>query len=469
MQATIRAAALVAAVFVSGCGDDGQRPDDGGTGADSGSGSNTDGGQSGVCGPPSPFSQGKQPTRTITVSSSTMPGMHASIEAAAAVATPGTRIQLLPGTHESDQFVANLRGTEAEPIWISGMSGAVISGGAQALQLQRPAYVVLELFEVANTTANGINIDDGGDFDNTTAGHHVVLHNISIHDVGSAGGNNDCLKVSGINNLYVRYSMFQNCGGGGSGIDHVGVHGSLIESNVFDGRMGNAVQSKGGSTDHDLMFNHARITGTRVFNMGGSTDLTLFRPSLSTSAPNAEARRIRAYDNIVWGLTAQATPFALVGCVDCIVAHNVVRGAYRWHLRILQETATDSDPYTFEPARDGMIANNAFEFSAATLATAVNVGGDTEPSTFQFRNNAWLAMDNPSQSMPTGLPTPEMGGVVGESVELIWNEDDLHSPAIYCNSSNPLAGMGFDLPIGYHGGSCPDSPSSIGPLVPACI
>ncbi|MFN0247796.1 MAG: right-handed parallel beta-helix repeat-containing protein [Kofleriaceae bacterium] len=466
MRATIHTAALVAAVVVCACGDDANTAGDGGGSGSDGGGSGSDGGSSGVCGPPPPFSTGKTPSRTITVSSSTMSGDHPSIEAAAAAATPGTRIQLLPGMHQTDQFVANLRGTEAEPIWITGMTGVVISGGGQALQLQRAAYVVLEAFEVANTTANGINIDDGGAFDDPLAAHHVVVDGVRIHDIGSAGGNNDCLKVSGIRDLYVLRSEFRNCGGGGSGIDHVGVHRSVISRNTFDARMGNAVQSKGGSTDHDIEYNSVRITGSRAFNVGGSTDLTLFRPSLSTSAPNAEARRIRVYDNIVWGLDAMATPFAIVGCVDCIVAHNGVRGSYRWHMRILQETPTDSAPYTFEPARDGLVANNVFEFSSVTLNTAVNVGGDTDPGSFVFRNNLWYAT-NGGSSTPS-LPTPETGGVVGTSSEIPWRDDLREPTSCVTVEPAPLLDMGHEIPIGEHGAGCVDSTPSIGPLLGRC-
>jgi hypothetical protein len=471
MRATrIHTAALVAAVVVSAaCGDDATTNGDGGSGSGSdGGGSGSDGGSSGACGAPAPFSVGKQPTRTITVSSSTMSGDHASIEAAAAAATPGTRILLLPGMHQSDQFVANLQGTEAEPIWISGMARPIIAGGAQALHLQRPAYVIVEGIEVANTTANGINIDDGGSFDNPLAAHHVVVDAVHIHDIGTAGGNNDCLKVSGINYLHVTHSEFRNCGGGGSGIDHVGVHHSVISRNRFFARMGNAVQSKGGSTDHDIAYNNVAITGSRAFNIGGSTDLNLFRPSLSTSAPNAEARRIRAYDNFVSDLDAMATPFAIVGCVDCVVAHNAVRGSYRWHLRILQETPTDSAPYTFEPARGGLVANNVFEFSSTTLATAVNVGGDTDPDSFVFRNNFWVAT-NGGNSTPS-LPTVETGGVVGQMSNIPWtgNAQDPVGCIVFGFSTPPLFQAGYEVPIGEHGAGCIDTPASIGPMLPIC-
>ena len=460
-------AALVAAVVVSACGDDANTTGDaGGSGSDGGGSGSDDAGRPSGCTPSLPFSSGKTPARTITVSSATMSGTHASIEAAAAAATPGTRIQLLPGTHEADQFVANLRGTEADPIWITGMPGAVVSGGAQGLQLQRAAYVVLEQFEVQNATANGVNIDDGGDFDDTTASHHIVVSELTIHDIGSAGGNNDCLKVSGLNNLHVQYSTFRNCGGGGSGIDHVGVHDSVILDNRFDGRMGNAVQSKGGSTDHDIRGNRVRITGSRSFNIGGSTDLALFRPPLSTTAPNAEARRIRVYDNVIWNLDAQATPFAFVGCAECVVAHNAVRGSYRWHLRILQETPTDSAPYTFEPARAGLVANNIFEFSSTTLSTAVNVGGDTDASSFVFRNNLWFATSGGS-STPS-LPTPEMGGVVGQSPGIGW-VDDLQDVAACLTSIPAPLQAGYEIPIGSHTMACFGTPVAIGPELPICI
>jgi hypothetical protein len=470
MRALLQTAALVAAVVVSACGDD--SPANG----DANPGSDADIGDALIspaqCSIPQPWSAVKQPARTITVSSSTQPGMYVTIEAAAAAATPGTRILLLAGTHTPDQFVADLRGTEDAPIWISGSIQPqqvfpVISGGAQALQLERPAYVVIEGIEVQNATSNGINIDDGGDFDDVAAANHVVVDNVKIHDIGTASGNNDCLKVSGINDLFVQASTFRNCGGGGSGIDHVGVHHSVVYASSFDARMENAVQSKGGSTDHDIRGNNVRITGPRAFNLGGSTDLDLFRPSLSMTAPNAEARRIRAFDNTIWNLGPQATPFAFVGCVDCVAAHNAARDHQRWHLRILQETATSSPPYTFEPAKNGLVANNIFEFTAADLATAVNVGTDTDAASFVFRNNVWFASDNPTQSAPT-LPSTETGGIVGEDPNVPW-QDSLDLSSFVCVPPPPLYRRGYEIPIGFHDSACDTLVGiSIGPF-PPCV
>ena len=45
------------------------------------------------------------------------------------------------------------------------------------------------------------------------------------------------------------------------------------------------------------------------------------------------------------------------------------------------------------------------------VKTFVNVGGNTEPDTFTFRNNAWFDIDNPERG-PSGLPVAESGSVV---------------------------------------------------------
>ena len=86
--------------------------------------------------------------------------------------------------------------------------------------------------EIHSSTANGINADDGGETANPLASHHLVFRRLSIHDIGS-GGNNDCLKLSGIYDFWVLDSTIARCGGGasGSGIDCVGCHEGLIARN----------------------------------------------------------------------------------------------------------------------------------------------------------------------------------------------------------------------------------------------
>jgi hypothetical protein len=414
------------------------------------------------CAAPFPFSVGIAPLRTITVGPG---GDHATIEAAAAVATPGTAIRLLPGTHAGDQFVANLRGTAQAPIWIGGAAGTrpIVSGGANAIQLSRPAFVVIHDLEITGSTQNGINIDDAAEYADPLAAHTVVVEDVYFHDIGAAG-NEDCLKISGVNDLLVLDSRFERCGAGGSGVDHVGSHRSTILRNTFDDRMGNAVQSKGGSTDHDIRENRTRITGERAFNLGGSTGFEFFRPPLSTTAPNAEARRIRLYDNLIFPPTT-GTPFAFVGCIDCAATHNYVGGAYLRHFRILQETVTQA-PHTFEPAARGLVANNIFDYQRAAATGGINIGASTDPGSFVYRNNLWYAADAPAQSMPTGFQAPTTGDVAGQDPSTNVPADPRAVIVSPCADAPELnAGARLDPGFGVHALACREELGvSIGPF-----
>ena len=464
----------IALVLLAACG--GDTPVGGDGGNNGGDGSSSGDAAPPTCAPPATFADGLTPTRVLHVAANAAPGGDGSsgapfqnIEQAAAAATPGTAIRLGPGTHEADQFVSALHGTADAPIWIGGEPGQakpVISGGATAIQLQRANFVVIHDLEVSGATANGINLDDGGMFDDETAAQYLAVERVFVHDIGT-GGNNDCLKVSGLNHLWVYDSHFEDCGAGGSGVDHVGCHHTVIADNVFDGAMSTAVQAKGGSTDIDIRGNRIAIEGQRAFNLGGSTDLTLFRPSLSTSAPNAEARRIRAFSNFIITTNTSGTPFAFVGCVDCVAAHNLARGQQRWHLRILQETATQ-DGYTFEPSSNGRVINNSFVFTAASLSTAVNIGADTAPETFTFSNNLWVASDDPSASAPT-LPVAETGGVVGGATGYgdaldAWDPHAALPDFICRDAAERNAGAPLPELTGNARGECFEDPRPIGPL-----
>jgi hypothetical protein len=428
-----------------------------------------------ACGAPDPYGTGLAPTQTLHVDGTAAPGGDGSagapfqsIEQAANAASPGTAIRLAPGGgHQSDQYIDNLRGTEGAPIWIGGdpaQARPVLDGGGEAIHLTRPAYVIVHDLEVRNQTANGINVDDGGALSDETAAHHVTIRDAFIHDVGGSG-NQDCIKVSGVNDLFIYDSRIERCGGGqsGSGIDHVGCHRSIVARNEFVSMSGNAVQAKGGSTDVDVRQNRMRDPGERAVNLGGSTGFEFFRPPLSTTAPNAEARRIRAFDNVITG--TMATPFGFVGCIDCLVAHNAVSGTPRWAARILQETVSDGT-YTFEPSGQGAVINNSFVFDSGTISgETVNVGGNTAPETFTFSHNLWLAADNPSQSTPT-LPVAEDGAVIGDGSAYAGLTDPFG--AITCSASAPEAGAGVPVPDvpGALDGQCWSAPPPpIGPAI----
>jgi hypothetical protein len=425
----------------------------------------------GACGATPTFEDGLVPTAELHVATdgADSPGCGAAaapcatLEAAAAQATPGTAIRIHEGTYAGDGFIAGLTGQVDAPIWIGGAPGEALprfEGGGVAFQLSRVRYLVVHDLEVSGSTANGINVDDDGEVADPDVTRWLVFRDLEIHDIGT-GGNNDCLKLSGVNDFWVLDSRFSRCGGGmaGSGIDMVGCHQGLIARNAFVDmpESGNAVQTKGGSEDVEIRANRFDDAGSRALNIGGSTGFEFFRPPL-TGGENFEARDIRVVANFIRGSMA---PIAFVGCVECSVVHNTIVDPGNWVIRILQETASTAE-YTFAPARDGRFVDNIVYYARGTISTTVNVGADTAPETFEFANNLWYAYDMPEASDPGGeLPVPELDGVYGEDPQFVDpGADDYDVPP-----GSPAAGAGRSEPEsagGDIGGECYPRPPTIG-------
>lgn len=361
------------------------------------------------------FADGNVPDREVFVaaagSDSTGDGSRTkpfrTLARAAQGVRAGTAIRLLPGTHTPGASLSGLTGTAEAPIWIGGVPGEarpVISGGSQAFQLSRARYVVVENLEVAGSTANGINCDDGGLVANPEATRYVVFRNILFRDIGSTA-NQDGLKMSGVNDFWVLNCEFLRGSSGGSGIDQVGCHRGWIVGCRFE-IQGNAVQCKGGSEDVEILGCKFVNAGQRAVNLGGSTGFEFFRPPLVRGTPQAEARNIRV---IACEFQGSDAPVAFVGSLNCLVANNTFVNPTRWVARILQETVS-SGGYTFAPSGSGRFINNMVYFRRSALSTFVNVGGNTAPNTFTFANNLWYAHDNPAGSNPS-LPVAETGGI----------------------------------------------------------
>jgi len=371
--------------------------------------------------------------------------------------SPGTAIRLLPGTYPGGVHLSRLTGTAEAPIWVGGVPGRalpIISGGSTALQLSRVRYLVVEHLEITGATVNGINCDDGGDYADPDAARFVLFRNLNIHDIGT-GGNNDCLKLSGLDDYWVLGCAFSDGSAGGSGIDHVGCHRGVIARCAFTDMGSNAIQCKGGSDDIEIRWSHFKDAGARAINIGGSTGSEFFRPPLSTTQPNAEARNIRVIANVFEGSDA---PVAYVGSIDCLVAHNTFIDPTRWVMRILQETTT-SDRFTFLPCGQDRFINNLVYFSRSQLSSFVNVGPNTAPETFTFANNLWYAYDRPGQSTPT-LPVTESNPVVGLDPE--FTDGATHDFTLAPGS--PAIGQGLALPEAQAdlSGQCFANPPSIG-------
>jgi hypothetical protein len=417
------------------------------------------------CGAISTFEAGATPERELFVDAEASgPGDGSpaepfpTLDAALSAVTPGTAIRLRPGTYAGGTFASDLAGTASAPIWIGGVPGSarpVISGGATALQLSRVSYLVVHDLEVTGQSANGLNIDDGGDYDSEVT-HHLVFRNLSIRDLGN-GGNQDCLKLSGVYDYVVLDSEFEGCSGG-SAIDQVGCHRGLLAHNSFLDLGGNGVQTKGGSDRIEITRNRFVNAGERAVNMGGSTDFEFFRPPLSTTLDNYEASEIRVVANLFRG---SVSPIAFVGCVNCLLANNTVIDPSNWVLRILQETTSVDGSYSFLPAQNGRVTNNVFYFSRAELSTFVNVGPDTSPDSFEFTNNLWYAHDDPDASEPSPLPAAEVDGIYGENPGFA----DAAGADYAITAASPAAGAGVaapGTPSADLAGRCYADPPSLG-------
>lgn len=332
------------------------------------------------------------------------------------------------GTYSGGVRIANLRGTAERWITITSAPGqaVIFEGGEQAIHFSDPEYVRIIGLTFQQQTANGVNIDDGGTY--ATPAHHVIIERCTFRDIAGSG-NNDLLKLSGVDYFEVRNCLFLNGAAGGSGIDMVGCHHGIIAENRFENMGSNSVQCKGGSEFIRIERNFFKNGGQRTLNLGGSTGLQYFRPDTA----RFEAARIKVYANIIVGSQA---PIAYVGAIEVDVAHNTLVLPERWAVRVLQETV---DSNRFVPCGYNSFRNNIVVVSNA-LRTAVNIGPNTAPETFVFSHNLWYNLDNSNWQGPNP-PVPEPNRIL--------NQDPLFTDRINDNfmipPNSPAAGRGMIL------------------------
>jgi hypothetical protein len=380
----------------------------------------------------------------------------ATLEEAAQLAEPGTRIHLVAGTYQGGTFLGDLQGTAEAPIAVVAEQGAVIDGGNTGLQLSDPRYLVLEGLTIRGAAQNGLNIDDGGSYE--TPAEFIVLRNITVEDVGS-GGNEDCIKLSGVDDFWVLDSDVSTCTG--QGIDMVGCHDGVIAGNAIHDKPGAGIQAKGGTADILIHGNRISDVTGRGINAGGSTGLEFFRPDDASY----EGARIQVVANIFERVGAESgAPIAYVGCDACTFANNTVYEPKTWVARILQETTGER----FVPSRDGLFVNNIVAFNMADIRNGVfvNVGPDTAPETFTFANNLWYAMDDPDFSGPSlsgGIPAPSDSVVQIDPGFTRFNGSDYYtlytSPAFRAGQALPWSYPDFE-------GRCYGDPPSLGAYKP---
>jgi hypothetical protein len=282
--------------------------------------------------------------KTVTVGSG---GNFTDLRSAANDAAPGDTILISGGVYSGSQYIENLKGTQ----------------------------------------------------DYSTPAHDVVFDSCTWKDM-DASGDNDQLKLSGLDNFEIRNCIFRNGSEGGSGIDMVGCHYGAISGNAFEHQGANSIQAKGGTQHIRIERNFFRDGGERSLNLGGSTGLEYFRPGDALF----EAADLKVYSNV---FIRSYAPIAFVGCIRVEVANNTIFNPENWVVRILQETV---DPARFLPCGDNVFRNNIIFLE--NISTECNVGSNTAPKTFTFSNNLWFNYQNSSFS-PRNLPMVDSNNLVG--------------------------------------------------------
>jgi hypothetical protein len=309
---------------------------------------------------------------------------------------------------------------------IVGNGSVVIDpeGSASGMHLVEPQYLTIQGISIRNAFPHGISIDDGGTYDSPA--HHIVLRDVTFENIGN-GGNNDCLKLSGVDDFRVENGRFSGCNKG-EAIDMVGCHRGVIAGNTFTDMPGVAVQAKGGSADVLIHGNRFSRIGERAVNAGGATGTPWFRPLDA----RYEAERIRIVANVIED--TGSAPVVFAGCSDCVVANNTIVNPGDYVARIVREN----------PERDyggkGYFINNIIVFDPTRLRDYVDVRSGTLPSTYTLGWNLWQATGGAPFKGPVyggGLPA-EQSPVVSEHPRLDAEMRPLEgSPAIAAGRDVP--------------------------------
>ena len=304
---------------------------------------------------------------------------------------------------------------------------AIFRGGTEAIHLINCSYVEINGLVIEQQTGNGINIDDGGDY--STPSQHITIRNCIFQDMAS-NGNNDLLKMSGVDSFLIEDCQFLNGGDGGSGVDFVGCHWGTVQDCYFDNPGTSGIQNKGGTQFIRMQRNVFKNVEQRALNLGGSTGLEFFRPPLSDPIVDAfEAADLEVFSNVFIGSRA---PIAYVGAVRVKVYNNTFFAPDNWVIRILQENTTPG----FLTCSDNEFRNNIVYLP--NDLTEVNIGPNTAAETFLFSNNLWFNASN--SNWTPGLPVTDVNQQIDNPLFENINNENFRIAA-----NSPAVGFGIPL------------------------
>jgi len=326
-----------------------------------------------------------------------------NLQSAASEAGGGDTLLIKSGIYNGGMYIEDLKGTTDKYIYIIAepFGEVIIQGGSNAIQFSDPAFLVIEGITFQEQSGNGLNIDDGATY--ATPAGNLILRNCTFRDMNGSG-NNDLLKLSGLDNFLIDSCLFENGAAGGSGIDMVGCNNGTIQHCRFSNMGSNAIQAKGGTSNIDIYANFFENCGQRTLNLGGSTGLDFFRPIDA----KFEAADLNVHSNIIIGSVAA---IAYVGSINVKVINNTIVNPEKWVIRILQETV---DEERFEQCGNNTFSNNLIYLG--NLNTETNIGPDTSPESFKFSDNFWYNYENINWAGPD-IPVIDDNQIINLSPE----------------------------------------------------
>lgn len=349
-------------------------------------------------------------SQTITVGTG---GDYQTLSQAQSAINPGDTVIVLDQTFSNGTQFLTINGLPGQPVVIMGQTsqGPIFQGGTEGIHLSGCNYVELNGLVFEQQTGNGLNIDDGGLY--SIPSTYIEIKNCLFRDM-AASGNNDLLKMSGVDHFLISDCTFRNGGSGGSGVDFVGCHYGVVEDCYFDNAGTSGIQNKGGTQFITIQRNVFKNMSQRALNLGGSTGLSFFRPPLPNPIVNAfEAADIDVFSNVFIGNRA---PIAYVGCVRVTVRNNTFYKPDNWVIRILQETTVPG----FLTCADNEFSNNIIYLQ--NDLTEVNIGSNTNPASFTFTNNAWY--NESSNNWSPVLPAPVQNQLISNPLFVHPNSED---------------------------------------------
>ena len=364
---------------------------------------------------------------------------------AANEAVPGDTILIAEGEYPGREYISELHGSEENKIVIKSEFGAYVLfvGGTNAIHFVNVSHLIIEGLRFNGQTGNGVNIDDGGDYSTPT--HNILFENCEWLGM-NANDNNDELKMSGVDDFVIRNCKFYNGSQGGSLIDMVGCHKGIVEQCHFENGGSNSIQMKGGTEHITIRRNSFLNGGLRALNIGGGTGSAYFRPI----GAKFESARILVHSNTISGSQAA---IGFVGTVESKVINNTIYIPEKWAVRILQENTGEG----MLVCSDNEFSNNIVFIDERASVYTFNIGPNTDPESFIFKNNLWYNWRDPDWDNPN-LPAIEDNG--------IYAKDPLFEfESFYLKENSPAIGAGYNAGIEFdYKGKEFAAPPSIGAI-----